>query len=692
MRSVSTFAVVTAVSALLLGVLAPACGGGDDSATTDDASADGSNADGNGGGDGSTPGKDAGGPGKDGGGGGVACAKNQDCDSGVCNIAKGTCSAASCSDGIKNEGESDIDCGGTCKACDTGKKCAVAPDCASKVCTDAGKGLQCQAATNMDGVQNGTETGIDCGGAGNPLCADGQGCKARGDCSSDVCVGGKCVTPVCNDGSKNGTETDVDCGGAGCPRCADNQTCKVVDDCTSGVCADIGAGLQCQPPSPTDGIKNGTETDVDCGGAGNPGCIAGLACLLDGDCKSVGCDYTKHCAISRSCTAHYGGDTCGFGGDGSIGAAAWESCCTTAPVVPTAGPTKNKTVNLGKYPVTSGRMRAFMESINYDVRGFVQGARAGGTMPTIPADPAHYVLESAWDMYLPTSFDGDVGAGELSDCNQGGTCTLPSGECPKSTVCLGGTEQQGIYTSIKNHLGGTIFKNNAQTLTGCYVGSPGTHSFRFPDNDQDSASVPDQDQPTYDTKNMSCTDYLVAQAFCVWDGGRLELLEEWQAAWGAGTMPWSAVSSLVPAEPADRGLTGGDKTYWGCRFPWATDASHPACGLSWDTSTKSIEYADYKYSYEYPKQGSGAAMNPNDYIVFLNIPGRTRGRGPNGHADIVGAGFELTSNVVYNASVFSATHRWTGNGSWEVHNYAKGGGGTTDLLNKYGKLGLRCSY
>jgi hypothetical protein len=682
---------------VLIGVLAPACGGTDDGGGGEDASADGATVDSGGKSDGAvTPGKDAGSvdAAKD---AKAECTKNQDCDSGICNIAKGVCNAASCADGAKNATETDTDCGGSCKACDTGKKCLVAADCTSSVCKDVGMGLQCQAPTNTDGVQNGVETGIDCGGMANPLCADGLGCKVRGDCVSDVCVGGKCVTPVCNDGAKNGSETDVDCGGAGCPRCADTQACKVADDCTSGVCKDVGMGLQCQAPSPTDGIKNGTESDVDCGGAGNPTCVAGLACLLDTDCTSQGCDYTNHCAIARSCKAHYGGDTCGFGGDGSLGPAAWESCCATAPVVPTTGATKGKTVNLSKYPVTSGRMRVFMESIGYDVRTFVQQARAAGTMPKLPADAAHYVLEPAWDMYLPTSFSGNQNADEISDCNQGGTCTQVNGECPATTTCIAGQEQAGLYTSVRNHLGGNIFKNNSQTATGCYVGSPGTHSFRFPDDKQDGAP-PDQDQATYDTKSQNCVDYLVGQAFCVWDGGRLELLEEWQAGWGPGALPWSAVSALVPAEPADRiddmtnkPLAGGDKTYWGCRFPWTTDGNQAgdACGLHWDVS-KSIEYADYKYSYEYPKQGSNG--NPNDYIVFLTAPGRTRGRGPNGHSDIVGTGFELTSNVTYNASVFSATHRWTGNGSWEVHGYGRGGGGTTELLNKYGKLGMRCAY
>jgi hypothetical protein len=78
-------------------------------------------------------------------------------------------SVPTCTDGIKNGTETGIDCGGTCTAC----------------------------ATCTDGIKNGTETGIDCGGS----------CQ-------------KC--PTCTDGIKNGSETGIDCGGS-CPPCITNS-------------------------------------------------------------------------------------------------------------------------------------------------------------------------------------------------------------------------------------------------------------------------------------------------------------------------------------------------------------------------------------------------------------------------------------------------------------------------------------
>ncbi len=664
-----------------------------------------------------------------------ACAKAGDCPSGVCNLATKLCVAASCTDGTKNANETDVDCGGDCSKCDTAKACKVAKDCASGVCKDGGKGLQCQGPTNTDGVQNGTETGIDCGGgAANAKCPDGQGCKVQDDCTSDYCKAGKCSPILPADGVKNGTETDIDCGGVGNARCADALICKVDGDCKSDVCKDLadGMGLRCQVPTTTDGKKNGTETDVDCGGGGgNPGCAVGLACVASDDCSSQGCDYNKKCAVARSCSAHYGGDTCGSGGAGGIGAQAWESCCQTIATPSTAPDAVGGFVYMDKYPTTSGRMRVFLESVGYNVRAAVQSMRAAGQIPAIPlrtngvADGVNSSLDAAWDPYLPTSFAGNANADEIADCAQGGTCTRADGECGPSKTCIKDVSA-GIYTSVNNHLGRNIFKNNSQSASGCFAGAPGVHSYRFPDGTPGDGS-PEYDVTVYDTKTLNCVDYLMAQAFCAWDGGRLETVQEWLTAYGPGNIPWSAASTLTPVTPGQRFLVsggarspvactpatvtadcgntvgdpdppfqctggkcvlrGGDKTFTGCRFPWATDAAHAMCPLDWP-ATATVEYADYLYSYEYPAKPDGVAGG--DYIIFLTPPGRTRGRGPLGHSDIIGAGYEITANVNTAPDPLDARHSWSGNGSWEVHGYQKNSWGSTPLLNKYGKVGMRC--
>ncbi len=51
------------------------------------------------------------------------------------------------------------------------------------------------------------------------------------------------AVPTCSDGLKNGNETAVDCGGGTCPPCASGQACLINSDCTSNVCS----GSVCQP-------------------------------------------------------------------------------------------------------------------------------------------------------------------------------------------------------------------------------------------------------------------------------------------------------------------------------------------------------------------------------------------------------------------------------------------------------------
>ncbi len=73
---------------------------------------------------------------------------------------------------------------------------------------------------------------------------------------------------------KNGDETDVDCGGS-CAPCGTQQGCSAGTDCASGVC---DGSNHCAAPSCDDQVKNGDETDVDCGGSAcapcNPRCGA----------------------------------------------------------------------------------------------------------------------------------------------------------------------------------------------------------------------------------------------------------------------------------------------------------------------------------------------------------------------------------------------------------------------------------
>lgn len=114
-----------------------------------------------------------------------------------------------------------------------------------------------------------------CGGCGN-VCAGGQ-----------TCVSGSCqAPPTCFDSVKNGSETDVDCGGSCANKCATGKVCAISSDCVSIVCS----GGVCQAPTCFDNVKNGMETDVDCGGASCSKCAAGKQCSVASDCLSGTCN------------------------------------------------------------------------------------------------------------------------------------------------------------------------------------------------------------------------------------------------------------------------------------------------------------------------------------------------------------------------------------------------------------------
>ncbi len=96
-----------------------------------------------------------------------------------------TCIPPHCGNGLmdEQEGESDVDCGGSCAPCSVGASCATGIDCKEGVCNLGA----CQAATCVDGVMNGFETGVDCGTRSCPLCPAGEGCLAGENCASGVC-------------------------------------------------------------------------------------------------------------------------------------------------------------------------------------------------------------------------------------------------------------------------------------------------------------------------------------------------------------------------------------------------------------------------------------------------------------------------------------------------------------------------
>ena len=142
--------------------------------------------------------------------------------------------------------------------------------------------------------------GTDC--EGTKFCnTDGAcvECLVNDHCAVEICMAQRCVPSTCSDTVKNGTETDIDCGGSVCNPCLDYKICSVNADCTSKVC--LQSMKICDAPTCTDTVLNGQETDVDCGGPScAKRCSDGEACRFHSDCLSSVCK--GQLCVKPSCT------------------------------------------------------------------------------------------------------------------------------------------------------------------------------------------------------------------------------------------------------------------------------------------------------------------------------------------------------------------------------------------------------
>lgn len=583
---------------------------------------------------------------------GEPCAVGQDCKSGLCTDAK--CAVPT----------------GNPNGKDPGGECTVGQDCKSGVCTEG----KCAEPTPTDGVLNGDETDIDCGGATAPKCARGRGCKAPTDCDTNACVESKCTDPSHTDGTKNGNETGVDCGGpdADSPRCKEGEGCKASDDCL-GVCKE---DKKCAAPSHTDKKKNLDETDVDCGGATAPKCEADKSCLEHTDCASEGCDDRKKCSISKSCIQERGGRTCGTGEFGDA-AAQHESCCTT--VRTSGGPDANAPFTVDKYQITAARMRAFIERVGGNVQAWVAANRA-------KMGPN---WQAAWEDWLPaaegTAYVGGGGKLTPNVNNFGWIHALTGGvyeDSPANQGCWGHRDWKD--PAAPGGLAHATYYVPPATLA-ANLGDPGVRKLT---------------KEQLDERPQNCTNYLMFAAFCAWDGGRVISREEHD---------W-----LYNGNPANPTAAGSPAYPWG-----ATPAP--------TTGANSNLLANWSTNYFYPEPPAAEVNNQRYYSVgdsayYISPPGRfglpraaannwpggaSRPVGPNGERvqDIIGNMMETTRTVASTGNVTltfgdadagndriianTPRHRWSRNGSFEGHGPG-GGGFSFSVFSKYGKMTSRC--
>lgn len=141
--------------------------------------------------------------------------------------------------------------------------------------TDAGPGADAADAPSptdaraMDageaGADSGSDASADAGadlGAGDSPDAADAPAEASADASADALsdLPASDVMPTCDDRVRNGTETDVDCGGSNCSRCSNERVCVRPSDCFSGICA---ARLRCAARLLLGNARTGSLSQID---------------------------------------------------------------------------------------------------------------------------------------------------------------------------------------------------------------------------------------------------------------------------------------------------------------------------------------------------------------------------------------------------------------------------------------------
>jgi hypothetical protein len=210
---------------------------------------------------------------------------------------------------------------GQCNAPETCGGCGVAGECCCKPKTCADLGLKCGSAPDgcggmvvcNDGKNNG-ETDVDCGGPNCSVkCALAKTCAAGSDCSSGFCADGVCCDGACNSacqacnlGGKVGQCSPVigapdnnpanscsgtsSCDATGSCKKINGQACGVAGDCVSGFCAD---GVCC------DGLCSGTCQA--CNLAGKLGQCSNIAGGSPDNNATVQCNGNNTCDGNGNC-------------------------------------------------------------------------------------------------------------------------------------------------------------------------------------------------------------------------------------------------------------------------------------------------------------------------------------------------------------------------------------------------------
>lgn len=131
----------------------------------------------------------------------------------------------------------------------------LASACGSDEPPCGGSGEACCAAASA------CDSGLGCsaGTCQAAPFAGGLACKDNSECASTLCNAGLCLASTCEDKVRNGTESDIDCGGDCSTGCGLGAKCTASTDCARGSCLE---GLCGFAPAALVGPGGGPESVV----------------------------------------------------------------------------------------------------------------------------------------------------------------------------------------------------------------------------------------------------------------------------------------------------------------------------------------------------------------------------------------------------------------------------------------------
>ncbi|MCP4246523.1 MAG: hypothetical protein GY778_05690 [bacterium] len=234
----------------------------------------------------------------------------------------------SCSDGILNQDEDRIDCGGVCPACtcttdgacdngdfcDGAETCDAFGECAAGTAVDCDDGVACTDDSCNEGTDSCDNVANDGLCDNGDFCDGAETCDAVADCQAGTAVdcedGVGCTDDACNEGtdSCDNVASDGLCDNG--DFCDGAETCDAVADCQAGTAVDCDDGVGCTD----DACNEGTDScdNVASDGLCDNGdfCDGAETCDAVADCQAgtaVDCDDGVGCT-DDSCNE--GTDSC----------------------------------------------------------------------------------------------------------------------------------------------------------------------------------------------------------------------------------------------------------------------------------------------------------------------------------------------------------------------------------------------